>query len=77
MNSGTGKILAGCGCLTWLGCVLIVVVMTVLPMAGIYLPAAAGFGTYAASCCATFSFFVALIGIILALVGKKPNADDV
>jgi hypothetical protein len=78
MNASTGRTLAGCGCLTWLACVLLVVVFSVVAGMGILpdalislsMPVQAG-----SSCCASLGFLVGLVGIVLMFVGKSGDAD--
>ncbi len=79
MNSGTGRILAGCGCLTWLGCVLLLVVWEIVASMGVLPSSLLSLGSIVMSgsgCCSALGFFVGLAGIILMLVGKKP-VDDI
>ena len=78
MNSGTGRILAGCGCLTWLGCVLLLVVWEIVASMGVLPNSLVALGSVVmggSSCCSFLGFVVGLVGIIMMLVGKKPMDD--
>lgn len=84
-GSNTGKFMAGCGCLTWLACVLLIVVFSIVPSLLPYdvvsslgpVLAIAGPITWGGACCATLSFFVAVIGVILMLMGNRSSMDDI
>lgn len=79
MNSGTGKYLAGCGCLLWLGCFVFSLFVMFgysffVAATGVDVPGI-GFANYGSMCCSAFGFFLFLAGVVVALVGSKPEVD--
>lgn len=81
----TGRILTGCGCLTWLGCVLLSVFLSfgwsfVAAVMPADLVGAIGFLiapiSWGSCACSGLAFLSAIVGIVLILMGGKQPTED-
>ena len=80
----TGRILTGCGCLTWLGCVVLFLFLTFawVPIATAVPDVASAVGflimpiSWGSCACSGLAFLAAIVGIVMILMGGKQPVDE-
>ncbi len=78
MASNTGRTLTGIGCLLWLGCFLLMAVLTIVGSMGLLPDAVASLMSIVqggSCCCASLGFILGLVGVVMMFTGGNEATE--